>query len=315
MNFLKHFFQGSTSLILVLTSVTTAPLTISAAQGGKTFGGTEEAVAALVAAASANDTNALAILFGPAAPDLMNVDRVQATNDLSEFVVAFNQAHRIVRESDSKCVLEVGNDPWPFPVPLAKQGGGWFFDTEAGKEELLTRRIGRNERLTLESVRAYVEAQREYAMKDRDGDEVLEYAQKFIGAPGKQDGLYWPADLDGEVSPLGPMVAEAQAQGYRRSHEAPQPFHGYYFNILTRQGKSAPLGKYNYIINGKMIAGFALVAWPAEYNESGIMTFIVNHQGRVYQKDLGPNASKIASAMKEYNPDKTWTVSGTETGT
>ena len=166
---------------------------------------------------------------------------------------------------------------------------------------------------TLQSVRAYVEAQREYAMKDRDGDEVLEYAQKFMSSAGKKDGLYWPSNLDGEVSPLGPLVADAQAQGYRRKPGAedaePQPFHGYFFKILTRQGKAAPLGKYSYIINGKMIGGFALVAWPAEYGESGIMTFIVNQQGRVYQKDLGPDTAKKAPGIKAYDPDKSWTVS------
>ena len=194
-----------------------------------------------------------------------------------------------------------------------KQDGHWFFDAEAGKEELLNRRIGRNERLVLESVRAYVQAQREYASKDRDGDEVLEYAQKFLSTPGTKVGLYWPSDLDGEVSPLGPMLADAQAQGYQRKPGAqgaePEPFHGYFFKILTCQGKAAPLAKYSYIINGKMIGGFALVAWPAGYGDTGIMTFIVNQQGRVYQKDLGLKTSPTASAMKEYNPDKTWTIS------
>ena len=207
MNSLKRLSQSIARRALLLALVLSAPLAISAAETGKTFATAEEAVSALVAAASADDTNALGIIFGPAAADLLNPDRVQATNDLGEFVSAFNQANRIVRESDSKCVLEVGNDPWPFPVPLVKQDGRWFFDTAAGKEELLNRRIGRNERLALESVRAYVEAQREYAMKDRDGDEVLEYAQKFLSTPGKKDGLYWPPDLDGEVSPLGPLVA------------------------------------------------------------------------------------------------------------
>ncbi len=299
--------------ILALALVVAAPLALRAAQTGMTFASPEAAVAALVTAASAKDTNALHNLFGPAVEDLENPDRVQAADDLDEFVAAFNQTHRIVRESDSKCVLELSNDAWPFPVPLVKQGGQWLFDTVAGKEELLNRRIGRNERLTLRSMRAYVEAQREYASKDRDGDEVLEYAQKFISAPGKKDGLYWPAGLDGEVSPLGPLFAEAQAQGYRRNSAqagaAPEPFQGYFFRILTRQGKSAPLGKYNYIINGKMIGGFALVACPAEYGHSGIMTFIVNQQGRVYEKDLGPRTDQIAAAMKEYNPDHTWALS------
>ena len=149
--------------------------------------------------------------------------------------------------------------------------------------------------------------------KDRDGDEVLEYAQKFSSTPGTKDGLYWPPDLDGEISPLGPLVAQAQEQGYGRKPgrraPRPQPFHGYFFKILTRQGKSAPGGKYDYVINGNMIGGFALVAWPAEYGETGIMTFIVNQQGRVYQKDLGPKTAKVAAAMKAYDPDKTWTLS------
>jgi hypothetical protein len=313
MNSLKRFFLPIARRTLSLILIVSAPLAVGAAEAGKTFATPEEAASALAAAASAHDTNALRVIFGPAGEDLQNPDRVQATNDLNEFVSAFNQAHRVVRESDARCILEVGDDPWPFPVPLVMQDGHWFFDTEAGKEELLNRRIGRNERLVLESARAYVQAQREYASKDRDGDQVLEYAQKFSSTPGTKDGLYWPSDLDGEVSPLGPLVAEAQAKGYRRKAGAqdatPQPFHGYFFKILTCQGKSAPLGKYNYIINGKMIGGFALVAWPAEYGASGIMTFIVNQQGRVYQKDLGLKTAKIAAEMKSYDPDKTWTIS------
>jgi hypothetical protein len=313
MNSLKRFFQFMTRRTMALALVVSLPFAINAAQTGKAFGTPEEAVAALGAAASAQDTNALRVIFGPAAEDLQNADRVQATNDLNEFVSAFNQTNRIVRESDSKCVLEIGNGFWPFPVPLVKQDGRWFFDAAAGKEELLNRRIGRNENLALQSARAYVQAQREYASKDRDGGEVLAYAQKILSSPRKKDGLYWPSDLDGETSPLGPLVAQAQAQGYRRGSRGegaePEPFNGYFFKILTSQGKTAPLGKYNYIINGKMIAGFALVAWPAEYGETGIMTFIVNQQGRVYQKDLGSKTDKIAAGMKEYNPDKTWTIS------
>jgi hypothetical protein len=313
MNSLKRFFQLLARRTLALALLVSLPFAIAAAQTGKTFGSPEEAVAALGAAASAQDTDALRVIFGPAAEDLQNPDRVQATNDLNEFVSAFSQANRIVRESDSKCILEIGNGFWPFPVPLVKQDGRWFFDVAAGKEELLNRRIGRNERLALQSVRAYVQAQREYASKDRDGDEVLAYAQKFLSTPGKKDGLYWPPDLDGEISPLGPLVAHAQTQGYRRGSRGegaePEPFNGYFFRILTCQGKAAPLGKYNYIINGKMIAGFALVAWPAEYGDTGIMTFIVNQQGRVYQKDLGTKTDKIVAGMKEYNPDKTWTIS------
>jgi hypothetical protein len=313
MSFSTPFFFSIIARTVALAMAVGAPLALRATETAKSFASPEEAVAALVAAAAAQDPQALHVIFGPAGEDLENPDRVQATNEWKGFVAAFNQGNRIVRESDSKCVLEVGNDPWPFPVPLVKHDGRWLFDSEAGKDELLNRRIGRNELSTLQSVRAYVEAQREYASKDRDGDQVLEFAQKFASAPGKKDGLYWPQDLDGEISPLGPGVAKAQAEGYlRRSREEgaePEPFHGYFFKILSAQGKSAPGGKYNYIINGNMIGGFALVAWPAEYGQSGIMTFIVNQLGRVYQKDLGPKTSKIAAGMKEYNPDKTWQLS------
>ena len=310
-NFLKRSSQSTLSVALAwaLGAVVAA----SAADIGKTFATPEEAVAALVAAASADDTNAFRMIFGPLAADIQNPDRVQAAGELSQFNAAINQGKRIVRELDSKCVLEVGDNSWPFPVPIVKKDGRWFFDTAAGKDELLNRRIGKNELATLQAVRAYVDAQRDYASKDRDGDEVLEFAQKFRSSPGTKDGLYWPQDLDGELSPIGPLVAEAQALGYggkaKEEGAAPEPFHGYFFKILTRQGKAAPGGNYDYIINGNMIGGFALVAWPAEYGETGIMTFVVNQQGRVYQKDLGPKTATTAGAMKEYNPDKTWNLS------
>jgi hypothetical protein len=209
--------------------------------------------------------------------------------------------------------LEVGPDGWPFPVPIVKNGSSWFFDTAAGKEELLNRRIGRNELDVLKAMRAYVEAQREYASKDRNGDEVLQYAQRLASSPGKKDGLYWPLDLDGEMSPLGPLVAEAQTEGYhpqvKGQEQTRAPFHGYYFKILTQQGSNAPGGKYSYIINGRMIAGFALIAWPAEYGTSGVMTFIVNQQGRVYQRDLGDKTDELAPTMNTYDPGTGWALS------
>ncbi len=310
---IKRFFPATVRRNLVLLLALSAPFAVNAADIGKTFATPEEAVAALAVAASAKDTNTIRIIFGPAAEDLENPDRVQATNDFAEFTAAFNQGKRIVRESDAKCVLEVGQNFWPFPVPIVKKDDLWFFDTEAGKDELINRRIGKNELATLQSVRAYVQAQREYASKDRDGDEVLEYAQKFRSTPGTKDGLYWPSDLDGELSPLGPLVAQAQAQGYlvkaKEQDAAPEPFHGYYFKILPRQGKHAPGGKYDYVINGNMIGGFALVAWPAEYGETGVMTFIVNQQGRVYQKDLGTKTARTVASLNSYDPDKTWTLS------
>lgn len=284
-----------------------------AAEGSKTFSTPEEAVLALASATAAKDSEALHAIFGAAGDDLENPDRVQAAAELETFTAAFNQGHRIAKESDTRCVLEVGPQAWPFPIPIVSQNGRWFFDSTAGKAELLRRRIGKNELSTLEVMRAYVDAQREYASRDRDGDQVLEYAQRIGSSPGKTDGLYWPPELNGETSPLGPFFAQAQSEGYfsgsKASDAGPQPFHGYFFKILTRQGNHAPGGKYDCVINRNMIAGFALVAWPAEYGESGVMTFVVNQQGRVFQKDLGGKTARIVKGMKSYDPDNSWQLS------
>jgi hypothetical protein len=289
-----------------------ASTNLPAADTGRAFATPEDAVAALVSAVQTTNRTELRAIFGPAADDLVNADAVQAANEFATFAAALNETNRLVRESDTRRILELSKDGWPFPVPLVQKDGRWSFDTASGVEELANRRIGGNELETLKAVRTYVQAQREYASRDRDGDEVLEYAQNFLSTPGKQDGLYWSPELDGEISPLGPLVAAAQAEGYRKStgeKSGPTPFHGYLFKILTRQGKHAPGGRHDFVVNGNMIGGFALVAWPAEYGESGIMTFTVNQQGRVYQKDLGPNTAKTAGAMKAYDPDKTWSVS------
>lgn len=297
-----------------LALMLTVPLVANgAADPGPKFATPEEAVSALAAAARSKDPAAIQGVLGSSAADLQNPDRVQATNDLAEFTVALDRGWRIVHETDSRCVLELGEKSWPFPIPIVLQGRSWSFDTEAGREEILSRRIGRNELATLEAVRGYVEAQREYAAKDRDGDQVLEYARSFVSSPGARDGLYWPPELDGEISPLGPFVAQAQVQGYGislgRKGAAPEPFHGYFFKILTRQSSSAPGGAYDYIINGNMIGGFGLVAWPARYGETGIMTFIVNQQGVVYQRDLGPRTGRTAASSTTYSPGKGWVVS------
>ena len=298
---------------LVLALALNLPIAASAADTGQTFATPEDAVSALVLATGVQDGNALRTIFGPAVADLHNPDRVQATNELNAFTTALNATNRLVHESDTKCVLEVGTNSWPFPVPIVKKEGRWFFDTEAGKEEIFRRRIGKNELSTIEVMRSYVDAQREYASRDRNGDQVLEYAQRLASTPGAKDGLFWPPDLDGEISPLGPLVAQAQGEGYRMGGKVQgstqEPFHSYFYKILTCQGKYAPGGKYNYVINGHMIGGFALVAWPAEYGESGIMTFIVNQQGRVYQRDLGARTDKLAAAMKTYDPDTSWSHS------
>jgi hypothetical protein len=297
--------------LLVLTLAT--PPALRAADAAQTYATPEEAVAALANAVKTHDGDALRAIFGPAIADLQNPDRVQATNEFNAFAAALEAAHRLIRKAPTNCVLELGTNAWPFPVPLVQQGGRWHFDTAAGTEELLNRRIGKNELAVLEATRAYVEAQREYASRDRDGDEVLEYAQRLASSPGLKDGLYWPPELDGEISPLGPLVAEAQVAGYAMQATADtagrEPFHGYYFKILTCQGKHAPGGKYDYVINGNMIGGFALVAWPADYGQSGIMTFVVNQQGRVYQKDLGVKTGTLAPGLKAYEPDPTWEVS------
>jgi hypothetical protein len=273
----------------------------------------QEAVEALKAATAAGDTNALRRIFGPTAVDLLNPDRVQATNEIRSFGEALMQTNSVRKVSDREVVLEVGDDLWPFPVPLVKTNGGWYFDTEAGKDELLTRRIGRNELAVMPVMRAYVDAQRDYASLDRDGDDVLEYAQRLVSSPGNQDGLYWPPAYQGDESPLGPLVAFASAEGYNpmQAEEGKEevergPYQGYLFKILKQQGKHAPGGKYDYVINGNMIGGFALVAYPAEYGASGVMTFIVSHDGIVYQKDLGPGTAAAVRALTLFDPDPSW---------
>jgi hypothetical protein len=288
--------------------------TSNAQTPGKVFARPEDAIPALRSATAQRDPEALRALFGSAVEDLQNPDQVQATNEIETFHAALVATNRLQRVSDTNIIIEVGKDLWPFPIPLVKASGGWRFDTEAGLDEILNRRIGRNELDVLKTMRAYVDAQREYASVDRDGSTVLKYAQKIKSSPGKTDGLYWPIELNDVESPLGPTVAQAQEEGYfskqsQQENTGPQPYHGYYFKILTHQGKHAAGGKYDYVINGNMIGGFAMVAWPAEYGDTGIMTFIVNQQGRVYQKDLGAQTTQLAEKMTEYDPDPTWRLS------
>ncbi|MGD0261395.1 MAG: DUF2950 domain-containing protein [Verrucomicrobiota bacterium] len=286
------------------------------AAGEERFSSPEAAVDALKAAVEARDTNALHAIFGPAAHGLVSGDVVEAAEERELFVRRLNEKVNLVAASDSKRELQLGADGWPFPIPLVKQDGQWLFDTEAGKEEILNRRIGANELGALQVCRAYVQAQREYASVARDGGEVLEYARHLRSTPGAHDGLYWSTRTGDELSPLGPLIAQARVEGYRQQTkiltDEQSPYHGYYFQILTRQGKHAPAGKYNYIINGHMIGGFALVAWPEEWGNTGVMTFVVNQQGKVYQKNLGPKTPSIAKAMTTYDPDTTWTLAREE---
>jgi len=288
----------------------------SLAAGEQPFSSPEAAVNALKAAVETQDTNSLRAIFGPTAHDLVSADVVEAAEERELFMRRCREKINLVTESATKQALQLGADGWPFPIPLVSQNGQWRFDTEAGKEEICNRRIGANELGAIQVCHAYVQAQREYASVDRVGDEVLAYAQHLRSAPGARDGLYWSRRTGDELSPLGPLVAQARVEGYRKQTkiltEDQTPYHGYYFKILTRQGKHAPGGRYSYIINGHMVAGFALVAWPAEWNNTGMMTFLVNQRGKVYQKNLGPKTSSMAKAMNAYDPDRTWTAAKEE---
>jgi hypothetical protein len=273
----------------------------------KGFASPEEAVTAFVEGMRAHDSKAVwAILGGKGL--LSSGDPVEDKADIARFIAAYDQKHTIEKPSGDKAVLSVGADDWPFPIPVVKRGDAWYFDTKAGKEELFNRRIGRNDLNVINSLSAFVDAQREYASKDRDGDGTMEFAQKFWSTKGKHDGLYWNAREGEEDSPLGPVVAKASAMGYdtKGRSQKPAPFHGYYFRVLKAQGPNATGGAYDYVVKGKMILGFAFLAYPAKYGSSGIMTFVVNQEGVVYQKDLGKDTSKLAKAIKTYDPDKTW---------
>jgi len=275
----------------------------------KTYSSPEEAVKAAIAAARSNHDKELLAIFGPQAKEILSSgDPVADKQRRAEFVAAYDQTNRLSTEGEDR-ILIVGKQDWPFPIPVVQKGQSWMFDTEKGKQEVLNRRIGENELFTIQTMLAVVDAEREYAMKDRDRNGLLEYAQKFVSAPGKQDGLYWTAKGGEPQSPLGPIMTQARAEGYRAAAASgtPYPYHGYYYRILTAQGKEAAGGAYSYLVKGKMIGGFAVVAYPAEYGNSGIMTFIVNHDGKVFQKNLGSNTASAAKSMKEYNPDKTWT--------
>ena len=298
--------------IVVLELALGLPLGVWAA-GEQSFSSPEDAISALVAAARNNDTNAIHLIFGPVGHALISPDVVQATDEFKMFVQRLTEKTQLIRNSESNATLELGTDGWPFPIPLVKQNSQWIFDTAAGAKEILARRIGMDEMGAINVCNAYVVAQREYASQDRMGDGVLAYAQFLRSTPGTHDGLFWPTNQPGEeLSPLGPLIAQARVEGYHRTatmlNDEQVPYHGYYFKILTRQGKHALSGKYNYIINGRMIAGFALVAWPAEWGNTGVMTFVVNQTGVVFQKNFGSKTTKIAKAITIYDPDDTWTL-------
>lgn len=277
------------------------------------FATPEEAIAALAHAAKAKDQTALAAIFGPDRDKLLTGDPVADSNALEHFAAGIEKAHKLEKVSDTKLTLVVGSDNWPSPIPIVKDGNQWRFDTAAGLEEILNRHIGDDELSAIMTCRAYVLAQWEYYTEPNGTaqDGLAVYAQKFTSTPGKRDGLYWDTPAGAKPSPFGSLVAQARAEGYAAGRPRPsgapkRPYHGYYFKILKRQGPHAPGGRFSYVINGNMIAGYALVAYPDKWGSSGIMTFIVNQQGRVYQKNLGPNTAQVAAAISEYEPDPTW---------
>jgi hypothetical protein len=302
----------------------------ASASAQATYASPDDALQALVAAARDKDRAALAKLYGPDYNQLLSGDEVEDNKDLAEFASAVQESAQLQKVSNSKYTITVGRDHWPTPIPLVQKGGKWLFDTKAGLEEVINRRVGENELSAIATSRAYAVAQWEYYTEgDWDHDSVAEYAQKLISTPGKHNGLFWETPEGENPSPLGKLIAAASAEGYVSEQKTPdaagkggsdeelltfdrEPYHGYYFKILTRQGSHAPGGKYSYIINGNMIAGYALVAYPDKWSNSGVMTFIINQQGRVYQKNLGPNTGKLAAAMTEYNPDPTWKLVPTE---
>ena len=274
------------------------------------FSSTDQAVQELIAASRAGNLEGLLSILGPRGAKLIRSGDVVADREARQhFVAAYDQAHRIEQDGSEKAVLLVGSEDWPLPIPLVRAGGGWLFDTKAGEQEILDRRVGRNELNVIEVCRAYVQAQREYADLAANAGAERAYAQRFMSQPGTHDGLFWPVTADEKESPLGPLVAQARAGGYapESAHHDPRPYFGYYYKILTRQGGHARGGARDYIAaDGRMTGGFALLAYPARYGNSGVMTFIVNQGGIVFEENLGPHTADRAGRIEQYDPDPSW---------
>jgi len=273
----------------------------------KIFPSPEDAVAALVGAVGKNDLKALVEILGSAGrPLVASGDAVGDERERAAFVKSYETSHSLTKDSDTMVTLQMGKDNWPFAIPLVKDGSGWRFDTKAGADELLARRIGGNELSAMQTCLAIADAQHDYWERNPEKSPILHYARRIASAKGKRDGLYWQTK-DGEAeSPLGPLVATAHQEGYRGKGGKPVPYHGYYYRILTSQGPAAEGGAYDYLVRGQMMGGFALVAYPAEWRVSGVMTFMINHDGQLYEKDLGPGTAELAQSIKQFNPDSSW---------
>ena len=294
---LKSVHRAALSAIVMLALLTTA------SQAQQSYPTPEDAAAALAAAVKSGSKDEILKVLGSAADDIVSSgDDVADADTRQRFVSVYDTKHSIKAEGNKSATLILGAEDFPFPIPLVNTKAGWQFDTDEGRIEVLRRRIGRNELDAIQTALAYVDAQNEYADKDR-GEGIGVYAQRIVSSPGKKDGLFWRDDSD--PSPLGELAAQASSEGYKVDGQG-APYHGYYFRILKGQGPDAPGGALNYVVNGKMIGGFALIAWPAEYGNSGVMTFLVNHAGTVYQKDLGKRTDAIASRTALFDPDQTW---------
>ena len=294
-------------LLAVLFGVLAASGALAAAPAQKSFATPDDAASALVQAVKARDRNAMLAALGNAGEWLSSGDANADRAAAARFVADYDQKHTIALDGD-KATLTIGNEDFPFAFPLVKSGDKWRFDTAAGKEQLLARRIGGNELSVIKVLQAIVDAEQEYASEDRVGDGVLAYAQRILSRPGKRDGLYWPAKAGEPQSPLGVLVAQATDQGYKQGEKTPTPYHGYYYRMLKGQGKNAGSGAFDYVVRGRGIAGYAVVAYPAKYGNSGIMSFIVNQDGKIYQADLGPETKATAEALQRFDPGKGWTV-------
>lgn len=305
---MKNFlFPKVLAVTAAACALSVLPLRAAQDSAQRTFASPEDAIQALRQASESKDKSALDQIFGPDVKLLRTGDAVEDANNEAKFAKAMGENCQQVPDSDGRITLEVGASNWPFPIPLVKTNSGWVFDTVAGREEIIDRHIGRDELNAIGVCSAYVEAQRKYAAMDADGSGTTKYALKFKSSEGKKDGLYWPTATGEQPSPFSQLVADAHEEGYgSKEGTGHHPFHGYFFKILTRQGKDAPGGRMRYLSHGNLTKGFALVAWPEHWDQSGVMTFIVNQDGKIYQRNLGEKTDEIARSMKEYNPDSNW---------
>ena len=296
----------------VIAVVATGAIEVEAAaakSAQQSFASPEEGFKALADAVAVHDRKVVGKILGPANVKLLSSgDPVADRNTGERFSAHYQEGHKVVMQGDAKAVLLLGKNEWPLPFPLVKHDDGWSFDVAAAEQEIIDRRVGRNELFSIQTVLAIADAQQDYAAKDRNGDGLLAYAQKIRSSPGKRDGLYWPTKAGEEQSPLGPLAAQATREGYLKSATGkPEPYHGYFFRILTGQGKGAPGGAYDYIVRKEMIGGFGVLAYPAKYGNSGVMSFMMNHDGVVYQKDLGPKTASLAARIARFDPADGWT--------